>query len=75
MPESRIDTCRIWTDKYKNTIHVIFQGINPGVIVALGFAPKESPEHSGTAIKVAYHASFFIGFRIRGAVEGTRIYR
>ncbi len=50
---------RISTHEYKDTIHVIFQGIDPSIIVALGFISEESPERIRTAIKIAYHAWFF----------------
>jgi hypothetical protein len=49
---------QIWTDKYKDIIHVVLQSLNPGFVVALRFFPVKSPERVGTAIKIAYHARF-----------------
>jgi len=47
------------THKYKDTIHVIFQGIDPSAVMALGFISEESPERIRTAIEIPYHAWFF----------------
>ena len=58
MTESVTGTDKIWTDKYKDTIHVILQRLNPGFVVTLCFFPVKSPERVGTAIKIAYHARF-----------------
>jgi hypothetical protein len=50
---------RTSTHKYKDTIHVIFQGIDLGVIVALSFISEECPERIRTAIEIPYHSWFF----------------
>jgi hypothetical protein len=50
------------TDKYKGTLHALFEGIYPGVIVALGFISKEFPEFISTTVKPADHARFFRWF-------------
>ena len=73
--ESIMDTDGIWTDKYKNTAHIIFESIDPGVVVApsLGLISIEFPEHASTAIKPAYHVSFFMSwprFSIRSSDVG-----
>jgi len=56
--ETVMCTGKIWTDEYKNTIHVVLQCLNPSFVVALSFLPVESPERISTAIKVPYHARF-----------------
>jgi hypothetical protein len=56
--ESGISTDKIWTDEYKDTIHVFLQRLNAGFVVALGFFPVERPEGISTAVKIAYHARF-----------------
>ena len=58
MSETTINTEKIWTDKYKNTIHVVLQSLNPGLVVALCFFPVKRPEGVGTAVKIANHARF-----------------
>jgi hypothetical protein len=58
MTESVTGTDKIWTDKYKDTIHVVLQRLNPGFVVALRFFSIKRPERVGTAIKIAYHARF-----------------
>lgn len=60
-------TYRIYTDKNKDTVHVIFQGIDPGIIIALGFDSEETPEYLGTAIKVTNQMLSFASFWVRGA--------
>jgi hypothetical protein len=59
--ESVIGTDNIWTDKYKYTIHVILQRLNPGFVVALRFFAVKRPEGVSTAIKIAYHARSLAG--------------
>ena len=61
MTESVIGTDKIWTDEYKDTIHVIFQRLNPGFVVALRFFAVKRPERVGTAVKIAYHARLSAG--------------
>jgi hypothetical protein len=56
--ESVIDSDKIWTDEYKDTIHVILQRLNPGFVVTLRFFAVKRPEGVSTAIKIAYHARF-----------------
>ena len=61
MTESVIGMDKIWTDEYKDTIHVILQRLNPGFVVALRFFSVKRPERVGTAIKIAYHARLSAG--------------
>jgi hypothetical protein len=56
--ESDIGTERIWTDEYKDTVHVFLQRLNPGFVVALGFFPIKRPEPTSSAMKIAYHVRF-----------------
>jgi hypothetical protein len=76
MTESVIGTGRIWTDKYKDTIHVIFQRLNLSFVVTLSFFPVKSPERVGTAVEIAYHAGFstrVIGDRATFRVADARL--
>jgi len=69
-------TDRIWTDKYKGTVHALFEGIDPGVIMALGFISVEFPEFVGTTVKIPDHAWFFrlmIRFRLRSGIAKTEV--
>ena len=56
--ESVINRDKIWTDKYKDTIHVFLQRLNASSVVVLGFCPVKRPEGVITAVKIAYHARF-----------------
>ena len=59
LTESVISTDEIWTNKYKDTIHVVLQSLDLGLVVALCFVPVKRPEGVGTAVKIAYHARFW----------------
>jgi hypothetical protein len=54
-------TRKIWTDKYKDTIHIVLQSLNAGFVVALSFFPIKGPEGISTTIKIAYHTRFSAG--------------
>ena len=53
----------ILTDKYKDAIHVVFESINTGLVMAFCFFSINGPERICTAFKVAYHAHFLGVFR------------
>jgi hypothetical protein len=61
---SVVGTDKIWTDKYKDAIHILLQRSNAGFVVALGFFPVKRPERISTAVEITYHAGFC--FRIIG---------
>ena len=50
-------------------LHALFEGIDPGIIVALGFIFEEFPELAGTAVEVPNHAWFFRWFFTSGKLE------
>lgn len=43
------------THEYKDTVHIILQGLYPGLVVALGFLFVERPQSVGTVVKVPNH--------------------
>ena len=55
-----ISTDKIWTNEYKNTVHVLLQRFNASIVVALGFCPVERPEGVSTSMKIAYHVRILI---------------
>jgi hypothetical protein len=71
MTDSVISTNKIWTDKYKDTIHVFLQRLNAGFVVALRFFPVKRPERISTAVETTYHAGFCV--RIIGDRTFTRV--
>jgi hypothetical protein len=74
MTEPVIGTYRMWTHKNKGTTYVIFQGIDPSIIIALGFGFEEIPERLRASIKVTHHVGFFIRFgAVRGVVGRTKV--
>ena len=62
----------MWTDKYKGTVHALFEGTDPGFIVALGFISVEFPKFVGTTVKVPNHAGFF-RFGVRGSIARSGV--
>jgi hypothetical protein len=46
---------KIWTDEYKDPIHVVLQSLNPGFVMGFCFFPIKSPESIGTALEVTNH--------------------
>jgi hypothetical protein len=54
-------TDKIWTDKYKDTIHIVLQSLNASFVVALSFLPINGPKGVRTAVKIAYHARLSTG--------------
>ena len=58
MTDSVIGTDKIWTDKYKDTIHVFLQRLNAGFVVALRFFSVKGPERISTAVEITYHVGF-----------------
>jgi hypothetical protein len=65
--ESVIGADKIWTDKYKDTVHVVLQSLDAGIVVALSFFPVKSPERVSTPVEIAYHAQLLariIGDRV-----------
>ena len=53
--DSVISRNKIWTNEYKDTVHVLLQRFNASIVVALGLCPVKGPEGVSTAVKIAYH--------------------
>jgi hypothetical protein len=69
--DSVIGTGKIWTDKYKDSFHILLQSLDAGFVVALGFFPVKRPEWISTAVETTYHVGFcarIIGDRTFGRV-------
>lgn len=66
----------IWTDEYKDPVHVVLQSLNQGFVVALCFIPIKSPESIGTPLKVTNHAGFLariIGIGATATLQLARV--
>ena len=69
-----IGTDKIWTDKYKDSIHILLQRLDAGFVVALGFFPIKRPQRISSAVEITYHAGFWariIGDRTFARVVNT----
>ena len=65
MSDSVLSTDKKWTNKYKDTIHIVLQRLNAGFVVALCFFPIKRPQRVSTAVKIADHTRFLARIIIR----------
>ena len=56
--DSATGTGKIWTDKYKDAIHVLLQIFNADFVVTLRFFTVKRPELISIVVEIPYHAGF-----------------
>ena len=61
------------TDEYEDAVHIVFEGMKPGFIVALCFTQVKRPHRIGVVIEISNHGRCFGRNWLSGVVRSSRV--